>query len=381
MNIRKAVFGLVVLALIATSFFARGFIDNIVKDPAPEKPSTTVEAPQTESGDVQERINIDRFPVVHGGLSSWKEVLDHAEKDQDFLRYLTSMTGLSFTEIQLLAKLESEGYVYSISLPKGTNVVNSGVKDGIFFNQEGPLEKEREALTELKGTPVILVTCGNPIIVKPKPKTPEIKVENPFVRTDNATDVFQTSARLRGYIEPKGSGQRWFQYGTTESFGRVTSKVTISSTMPVDAIVTDLQPGTRYHYRVVFERNGIPFYGETRTLVTDPVQTVEDPLPPPPTEEDINPIVRADNPPSVYSTSATLVGFVDPLGYTGSVWFEWGEGSSLDKKTNAFSVSYARDVMETITNLKPATKYSFRIVIRINGQDFPSNTRTFTTDF
>ncbi len=269
MKVRVVGLTILVVTLVLLIIFKGG---TILPETSVSEEPTTETVRETES----ESIDPDRFPVVEGGLGSWKEVLEESEKDSEFLRYLSEMTGLSLDEIRLLAKLEAEGYDYSISLPKGTEIVNSGRKEGVFFENEGPLREDRAALTELKGVPVILVSCGNPIKLtpqpKPKPKQPTepVVIDKPSVRTDNSPWVSQTSADLAGFVDPKGTANVWFQWGRTTDFeGTPTNQSTISSSQSITTRIGNLQPETKYYFRIVAKNEGGTSYGETRTFMTD----------------------------------------------------------------------------------------------------------------
>ena len=101
------------------------------------------------------------------------------------------------------------------------------------------------------------------------------------------------------------------------------------------------------------------------------------PAPPVVVEE---PVLRTDNVLMVTSTSADLSGFVDPKGETVNIWLEYGERSSLDRRTNEISVNSTTSFVRRILGLSPGTKYSFRMAGRIGGRAFYGSTRTFITD-
>lgn len=252
----------------------------------PSEEEVTSSSPTTEE-DVEAVEDIcpieetDRHPVVPGGLSSWAEVLREVEKDPEFLHFLSGVTGLSLEEIQLLVKLEAEGYVYNVSIPKGSTILNSGKKDGNFFQKEGQLPEEREALVDLTGEPVILVSCGNPMRVVPQPTPdhapdpqpdpePVVVVKEPFLRTDNVLSVTQNSAILAGFVNPFGSTVKAsFEYGKGSSLDRKSKVVAVSSREDIVIEVKNLQPDTKYSYRVVVEGAKGTFRGEIRTFMTD----------------------------------------------------------------------------------------------------------------
>ncbi len=77
----------------------------------------------------------------------------------------------------------------------------------------------------------------------------------PTVTTTAASNVAQTSALLRGTVNPRGQATTFtFEYGTTTSFGQITSVDTAgnhSSTVPVSLPASGLTPNTTYLYRIV----------------------------------------------------------------------------------------------------------------------------------
>jgi hypothetical protein len=106
----------------------------------------------------------------------------------------------------------------------------------------------------------------NPVSEPP----PVVVAEDPLVRTDNATDVYQTSARLRGYVDPRGSGHWWFEFGkSSSSLIRVSGEYYLSNSSDVHWDQTSLEAATEYFYRLVFKRDGKIFNGPTRSLMTD----------------------------------------------------------------------------------------------------------------
>jgi len=101
--------------------------------------------------------------------------------------------------------------------------------------------------------------------------------------TGAPSTIADTSATFNGTVEPNGAPTTYyFQYGTTAAYG--------SSTAPSDAgsgqgvvsastTVTDLSPGTTYHYRLVAENSGGIRQGGDRIFTTSAAGT---PTAPPP---------------------------------------------------------------------------------------------------
>lgn len=103
------------------------------------------------------------------------------------------------------------------------------------------------------------------------------KLEIPVAQTAAASEVGQHAATLNGAVTPNGRETRMrFAFGTTAAYGETSPIVIVgdgdapvSDTFPL----TDLQPGTAYHYRVEAIREGgqVAVVGADRTFTTTPV--------------------------------------------------------------------------------------------------------------
>jgi hypothetical protein len=81
-------------------------------------------------------------------------------------------------------------------------------------------------------------------------------VSAPLVTTEAATSVTSSTAILNGTINPKGANTTaYFEYGTTTAYGTTATAALYSSNgsypQSVSATVSNLQPGTTYHCRLV----------------------------------------------------------------------------------------------------------------------------------
>ena len=95
----------------------------------------------------------------------------------------------------------------------------------------------------------------------------------PQVTTLPATPVLATTAGLRGAVNPSGTNTvAYFEYGETIAYDKETSprQVVGSSitTLPLSAMLTNLQPGTLYHYRAVALNDKWPVFGADQTFNT-----------------------------------------------------------------------------------------------------------------
>jgi hypothetical protein len=104
--------------------------------------------------------------------------------------------------------------------------------------------------------------------------------------TEAATDVTKTDARINGTVDSEGTGSAisWaFEWGTSPSLGNTVPMP--DATLPggshpipfgesVDQLLTGLQPGTTYYYRVRATNADGETFGAVRTFTTNPNVTV-----------------------------------------------------------------------------------------------------------
>ena len=94
----------------------------------------------------------------------------------------------------------------------------------------------------------------------------------PTVTTGKSQDVKPGSALVRGVVNPNGSATTYsFRYGPTPAYGRHTGPTAIpagAAPVAVEAHLAGLQPGVRYHYRLVASNAFGEAEGEDATLVS-----------------------------------------------------------------------------------------------------------------
>jgi hypothetical protein len=96
------------------------------------------------------------------------------------------------------------------------------------------------------------------------------------IYTGDAQQVTDTTARLLGYaVGPVPATACWFEYGPTTGYG---SRTDVPCGGTTDAHLTQLQPGTPYHYRFGGSNADGATYGVDKTFTT----TGTAPPPPPP---------------------------------------------------------------------------------------------------
>ncbi len=84
-----------------------------------------------------------------------------------------------------------------------------------------------------------------------------------------ATGITTNSAQLNGSLEGVTSTNIYFEYGSSEAFGKITQKVTPSLVGGLVVNVNQLNSKTKYFYRVVVNVNGILSYSETMSFITN----------------------------------------------------------------------------------------------------------------
>jgi uncharacterized protein (TIGR02145 family) len=94
----------------------------------------------------------------------------------------------------------------------------------------------------------------------------------PTVTTTITTNITQTSAQLNGTVNPNGlSTVYYFEYGTTNSYGTITSPVNAgsgTSNVSVNSSISGLSPNTTYHFRVDAINNQGTTYGNDISFTT-----------------------------------------------------------------------------------------------------------------
>ena len=136
----------------------------------------------------------------------------------------------------------------------------------------------------------------------------------PSVTTNDATNVTTASATLNGDLTSLGTADNvtvTFEWGTVPgSYTRTTADQARTSAGAFSADLSGLTHGTTYYYRAKADGDGVPVYGQEKSLTTSTRP----------------PAVTTNDATDVTTVSATLNGDLTSLGTAGSVTvsFEWG---------------------------------------------------------
>lgn len=183
------------------------------------------------------------------------------------------------------------------------------------------------------------------------PGAPVNVLSNPVVVTTPISELMDTSARLAGSVNPRGSATyAWFEWGTSTNYGFATAPVAVGAgetAVAVSELLTALAPATRYYYRVVATNS----LGMSRASGRE---------------------FRTTGPPTVVTLSATepsvasawMWGTLVPNDLASWVWFEWGTNTEYGNLTPPQAVAPGIAniaVSNLLTGLSVGAEYHYRL--------------------
>jgi hypothetical protein len=203
----------------------------------------------------------------------------------------------------------------------------------------------------------------------------------PEVGGESASPVGGHGAKLNAGVIPNwftitagASVTYYFEYGTTAAYGSVTptegEEELIAYAKPgVSAIISGLEPGTEYHFRVVATNGkGETSDGADTTFSTPPAATA-------PGADTYNGFAG--------SGSAELGGYVTPNGFATTYYAEYGKTEAYGSVTPTGELPELAGqtaVHSHASPLKPDTLYHYRVVAtNTNGKTSYGVDETFTT--
>ncbi len=190
-----------------------------------------------------------------------------------------------------------------------------------------------------------------PVPVPPSPGAPTVNT--------NATAVPSSSTVVvTGNVTPSGAlTTYWYEYGKTTALGTRTTAQSVGSgytSIYAPTYITGLSGSTTYYFRLSAQNRFGTVNGATYSFTTN--------TNPPP--QGSAPTTRTVAATSVTRTTVNLNGTVDPNRAEATYWFEYGETSDLGSVTalqSAGSGDAASNVSVSLSDLKPLTKYFFRL--------------------
>lgn len=178
----------------------------------------------------------------------------------------------------------------------------------------------------------------------------------PSATTEAASSVGETTATLKGQVNPNGAETKYqFEYGTTTSYGSLApaSAESVGSgatNVAVNKAISGLKGNTTYHYRVTATNAYGKTVGEDKTFITPKLPTA--------TTEAASGITEK---------GATLKGSVNPNGTSTTYQFEYGKTTSYGTKVpvspeSVGSGTTAVAVSKAISGLEEGVTYHYRVV-------------------
>jgi hypothetical protein len=189
----------------------------------------------------------------------------------------------------------------------------------------------------------------------------------PIVEEETTSNIQPTTASLHAVVNPKGNDTHYhFEYVDQASyeaeggFASSHTKSTASTDLglviqrdPVQVSISELKPGTVYHWRAVAESSAGTVYGADESF------------------EALTPVsVRNLTTQTVESELVTLKAELNPNGQASNYRFKLGEdtGYGMEQEGTLEIGNEFVPVEVTFTNLKPSTTYHYQLVAE-NGYD------------
>ncbi|TSD03731.1 MAG: Uncharacterized protein Athens071426_64 [Parcubacteria group bacterium Athens0714_26] len=192
----------------------------------------------------------------------------------------------------------------------------------------------------------------------------------PNATTNSAYGITSNSATLDSSINPNGKDtMAWFEYGTSQSFGNITSSKNLGSgdsNINNNVYVSGLNQNTQYFFRVVAQNLNGTAYGNIISFTTSQSGG----------QQGQAPSVTTNSAYNINNNSATLTGSINPNNGNTMAWFEWGQTTSLGNVTSAQSLGSGNSSVNAtayLSGLLFNTNYYFRLVAQNpNGTNYGS---------
>ncbi len=184
----------------------------------------------------------------------------------------------------------------------------------------------------------------------------------PSANTDSAINVSDNSATLNGSVNPNGASTNYyFEYGTSNSFGNTTSSNSAGSanaSQNVSQVLSGLNSNSTYYYRVVAQNQFGISRGTTMSFTTSNNFS----------QQGSAPSADTVSATSIGDYYATLMGSINPHGFSTDYWFEYGTSQgNLVYSTSQQPIGNGNsslNVSRYVSNLNSNTTYYYRVVAR-----------------
>lgn len=194
---------------------------------------------------------------------------------------------------------------------------------------------------------------------------------SPDIMTGSIASLTSSSVEFRGMVNTYGyQSTITFEYGLTDSYGEETEVIQAADydgdITLVSAVVTGLEEGTEYHYRVKSVNQEETNYGNDVMFTTL-----------------VLPSANTTDATAVSSTSVLLEGIINPNGVPTEATFEYGltngYGSEIEIAESPFNTNTGINIEAWLSDLEPLTTYHYRIKAKSQAGITYGEDITFTT--
>ena len=199
----------------------------------------------------------------------------------------------------------------------------------------------------------------------------------PSVLSVSSNAVNRTVATLNGQVTPKGYDTAyWFEYGTTPDLGNTTMSQSAGNGMTAQNVtmqIQNLSPLTKYYFRLNAQNQFGTVNSQTISfMTTGPANATQ-------------PKVTTTAATTIGTTTATLVGLINPDSADTTYWFEYGDTANLshvigDTSNGDIGTGNVNTTAHSnVTGLQSKHTYYYRIIARNTYGTVTGNIVSFNT--
>jgi VCBS repeat-containing protein len=182
---------------------------------------------------------------------------------------------LSLPASPLIVDATSQYGAYADFIVSATDIDDTSPPTAIATPASGTYFLMGDTVVNVSATDASGATTTGSFIVR-------VRFPPPLLATLAPTPVIHTAATLRGTVTPRGLPTSvYFEYGLTTSYGSTTFAQAVGAgftPMDVSAVISDLQPQTEYHCRLVATSELGTFIGHDMPFTTLPIAAAPVPV-------------------------------------------------------------------------------------------------------
>jgi hypothetical protein len=198
----------------------------------------------------------------------------------------------------------------------------------------------------------------------------------PVVQTNSGAAPYISTVVVSGTVNPNGAlTTYWYEYGKTTALGTKTSSYFLGSgygTFYAPAYIIGLSSNTNYYFRLSANNSIGTVSGAIYSFKTSNT----------PAPTGTAPTASTTSASNITKTTVNLNGQINPKNSITTFWFEYGLTSNLGTVTSfqtSDNNSSSSAVSASLSNLKPSTKYYFRLNAQNQFGTVSGDSASFTT--